>query len=267
MSSHAPSPARPLRSLVRNNLLGLVVLAVIAPGSYALAAESGDTEAKTTRICVITKTGMLRYVASPGHCRAGETSFFVSRRGVQGLRGVRGDTGVAGARGATGAVGPAGAGTSGSDGVPGPQGIPGIPGVAATPDFAEYYAPAEGSHYVQPGDNLEFPQDGPNEGTISRADPATTFTLAAIGTYRVAFTASVDQSAQVQLRLDGVDVPYAAFGRWGGDGILSGEVFITTSVVGSALTLRSSGAYGFFLAANAGGYNPTAAHLTIQQMS
>ena len=162
MPSHVSPPGtRPLLSVVRNNLLGLIALAfVVAPSSYALAAESMD--AKTTRICIINKTGMLRSVASPGYCRTGEKSFFVSRRGVQGLRGVRGDTGAAGAPGATGPAGAVGAtGANGSDGGPGPQGAP---GAAATLNVANYYAlvPGDNPGFVMPGEDIAFPQDGPN---------------------------------------------------------------------------------------------------------
>jgi BclA C-terminal domain/Collagen triple helix repeat (20 copies) len=133
-------------SFARRNLLGLVAIAfVAAPSSFALAASStssASTAAKTTRICIIKKTGMLRYVKSPGHCRAGERSFFVSRRGVQGLRGVRGadgtrgPVGADGATGATGAVGAPGGngvdGTNGANGLSGSDGAPGLDGTNGT---------------------------------------------------------------------------------------------------------------------------------------
>ncbi len=137
MSAHAlRSRTRPLFSLIRCNLLGLIAIAfVVAPSSYALAA-AGSSEAKTTRICVVKKTGVLRYVASPGHCRAGERSFFVSRRGVQGLRGVRGDVGARGPAGAVGAEGTTGAtgvtGVAGAAGIDGSNGVNGDAGADGT---------------------------------------------------------------------------------------------------------------------------------------
>jgi hypothetical protein len=260
-----PSPTpplanRPLRSLFRNNLLGLIALAVIAPGSYALAAGSSSTEAKTTRICVIAKTGTLRYVASPGHCRAGEKSFFVSRRGVQGLRGVRGADGTNGTNGTDGTNG-----TNGTDGDRGPQGAP---GVAAPANFAEFYAlmPSDNPGTLTVGSDIEFPQDGPNEGTITRAS-STTFILADVGTYRVAVSASVDFATELQLMVNGIGVPYSVFGKWASDTIVGGEALITTSVANSSLTVRNVGHYDVHLMAHAGGPLPTAAYVLIHQMS
>lgn len=261
-SNAPPHRPRPLLSLIRNNLLGLIALAfVVAPSSYALADSS--TDAKTTRVCVITKTDMLRYVASPGQCRTGEKSFFVSRRGVQGLRGLRGATGAAGAPGAPGAAGATGA--RGADGVPGPQGVP---GVAVTANFAQYYAlmPSDNPNPIAPGTDIEFPQDGPNQGTISRRSP-TTFILGAVGTYRVTFGATTDSyNSQVQLTVNDVGVPYGTFGRWWYGGMISGDAFITTSAADSSVTVRNVGYDYLMLTPNAGGSNPVAAYLTIQQL-
>jgi hypothetical protein len=267
MPSHAPAPrTRPLLAIIRNNVLGLIALAfVVAPSSYALAAAS-STEAKTTRICV-TKGSMLRYVASPGECRTGEKSFFVSRRGVQGLRGVRGAAGAAGpagVAGANGAVGP--------QGIPGATGAPGTPGVAATQNFAQYYAPVDAYAYliVAPNANVPFEQEGPHQGTISRATP-TTFTLGTVGTYRVAFdSSSAGGQAQLQLMVDDIAVPYATFGHWGGccgDMQVSGEALITTTVVNSTLSIRNVGGSDMYLESNIGVAGQSAASLVIQQLS
>ena len=89
--------------------------------------------------------------------------------------------------------------------------------------------------------------------------------LAAVGTYRVTFSAPIDSNAQVQVMLNDVAVPYAAFGRWSYS-ILSGETFIATSVADSTLTIRNSGP-SFDMIPYAAGGQPVAAHLTIEQMS
>ena len=210
---------------------------------------------------------MLRYVASPGVCRTGEKSFFVSRRGVQGLRGVRGN-------GAP--VAPPAPWRSRrhrrdrAAGHPGDQrtegGTQGPPGVAATVNFAEYYAlmPSDNPGPVAPGDDIEFPEDGPNQGTITRAS-STTFVLADIGTYRVAFGMTIDERAQLQLTVNNVGIPYATFGG-GASAHVSGETFITTSVVNSSVTVRNVGFYFLPLTQNAGGSTPITAYLTIQQI-
>ena len=103
----------------------------------------------------------------------------------------------------------------------------------------------------------------PSQGTITRADAAT-FTLGAIGIYRVTLGASTDQFAEMQLMLDGVAVPYAAFGGW--DASISGETFITTTTVNASLTVRNTG-QDLILTPVGIGASPLAARLIIEQMS
>jgi hypothetical protein len=288
-------------SFARRNLLGLTAIAFVAvPSSFALAASSASSTAeKTTRVCIVNKTGMLRYVATPGHCRAGEKSFFVSRRGVQGLRGVAGPTGARGIAGATGAIGTTGpvgargaigtagaAGTNGTNGVAGTNGTAGTPGVQGTPgtngtqgiqgvagpastlQYAEFFArmPSDNPATVASGTDILLPQNGPTQGSIARATTSS-FTLATIGTYRVSFGASITEAAQLQLTLNNVGVTYAVFGRATGTGLVNGEAFITTTSINSVITVRNTSAGVVTLTPLAGGPLAVTAYLTIQQLS
>jgi hypothetical protein len=350
-------------SLIRRNALGLTAIALVAvPSSYALASPTSE---KTTRICVAAGTGALRYVKTPGHCRSGERSFFVSRRGVQGLRGSAGLPGAAGKAGAVGAAGvdgsrgPAGAlglagangalgapgtagtngtqgvagtngtqgvagtngtigtpgtpgtagangtqGTPGTPGTPGLQGVPGTPGTAGangtngtpgaagtngtngTPgvqgdpgiqgpagpagsfQYAEFYAvmPSDNAATVASGTALLFPQDGPNSGLISRGS-SSTFVLTTVGTYRVAFSASITEAGQLQLALNNVGIAYAAFGRATGTSLIAGEAFITTTSASAVLSVKNASAGVVTLTPLAGGPVPVTAYLIIQKLS
>ena len=265
-------------SFARRNLLGLVAIAfVAAPASFALAAGSTDgassTAAKTTRICIVKKTGMLRYVSSPGLCRAGEKSFFVSRRGVQGLRGVRGAVGARGPVGADGAAGAPGApgldgtnGTNGTNGSQGPQGDPGTPGSASTLQFAEFFAsmPADNAATVASGSRILFPQNGPTMGAIVRLNPSE-FVLANAGVYKIEFAASIDEAAQLQLAVNGTGVPYAVFGRATGTSIITGSALITAAP-GDIVSVVNVSAAAVTLTPLAGGSTPVTAYMIVQQL-
>jgi hypothetical protein len=325
-------------SLIRRNALGLTAIALVAaPSSYALASPTSE---KTTRICVAAGTGALRYVATPGHCRSGERSFFVSRRGVQGLRGSAGLPGAAGKAGAVGAAGvdgsrgPAGAlglagangalgapgtagtngtqgvagtngtqgvagtpgtagtngtpgmmgmtgfgmpgtpgtnGTNGTNGLPGAQGDPGAPGAqgpAGSFQYAEFYAlmPSDNPATVASGTPILFPQDGPSSGSIVRSSTST-FVLTTIGTYRVAFSASITEAGQLQLALNNVAVAWAVSGRATGTSLIAGEALLTTTSASTVLAVKNVSAGVVTLTPLAGGPVPVTAYLIIQKLS
>jgi hypothetical protein len=114
--------------------------------------------------------------------------------------GPQGTTGPAGAAGPAGSVGPAGA--VGPEGPRGDTGPEGPVGPAATSAFAEFFAlmPPDNPATIAPGDDVNFPQDGPTSATtITRTGPSM-FNLSAIGTYVIQRTGhrggAVDAHAQ-----------------------------------------------------------------------
>jgi collagen triple helix repeat protein len=207
--------------------------------------------------------------------------------GLQGATGPTGSTGPTGlqgptgATGATGATGPTGVGPTGPTGATGatgvgttgPTGATGSTGAAGAADFAEFYAlmPPDNPATVAAGADVDFPNDGPTSGSgvIARAS-TDTFNLSAIGTYRVAFTVSVDEPGQLVLTLNGVQLAYARYGRFTGTSQISGEALVETSVINSLLSVRNpTGAItALTITPNAGGTlgQPVAASLVVQRL-
>ena len=187
-------------------------------------------------------------------------------RGIAGPAGPQGPQGIAGIQGPMGLTGPAGPqGPVGATGATGPQGPAGT-----VLGFADFYAlmPGDNAAPIAAGEDIAFPQDGPNSGDgIARAG-ASSFTLADIGVYQVYFQASVDEAGQLVLTLNGTEVPYTVTGRATGTSQITGTVLIETDIADSVLTLRNPDgtATAITLTPNAGGTEPVSAHLVITRL-
>jgi hypothetical protein len=166
---------------------------------------------------------------------------------------------TAGPAGATGATGPAG--PPGAAGATGPSG-----GIA---EFAEFYAlmPPDNAATVAPGTAVQFPQDGPESGSITRTGPAT-FNLSAIGTYEVSFEASVTEFGQLALTLNGAELPYTVVGRATGTSQITGDSLVQTTAANSELTLENppGEAVALTMTPLAGGVDPVSASLVIKRI-
>jgi len=191
-----------------------------------------------------------------------------------------GDATFSGSQGASGSpapmVGGASAGSAGSAGVAGPAGPVGIAGPPGPPgpsggiaEYAEFYAlmPSDNAAPVAPGAAVQFPQDGPQSGSIFRTS-STTFNLANIGTYEVSFQASVTQPGQLALTLNGGELPYTVVGRATGTSQIAGDSLVRTSVINSVLTLENppGEAIALTMTPVAGGVDPVSASLVIKRV-
>jgi hypothetical protein len=197
--------------------------------------------------------------------------------GPSGATGPAGPSGPAGPQGSAGAAGPVGPpgpqgllGSTGPQGPQGPQGIQGIqgnPGTPALAEFADFFAlmPPDNAATVAPDGDVQFPQDGPTSGTIARLNAAE-FNLPSIGTYRVTFSVSINEPAQLGLVLNGTPLAYTVFGRATGTSPVAGTVLITTTTLNSVLTLRSLSSYSLTVTPLAGGTEPVSAHLVIERL-
>ena len=137
--------------------------------------------------------------------------------------------------------------------------------------YADFYAlmPSDNADTVAPGEDVSFPQDGPNSGTgITRASEST-FTLGAIGTYQVLFQVSVTEAGQLILTLNGADLPYTVVGRATGTSQIVGMAIVETTTADSVLTVRNpeGTAAALTITPSAGGTRPVSAHLTITQLA
>ena len=202
--------------------------------------------------------------------------------GPQGPAGPRGETGATGAQGPQGEIGPQGAqgpigptGATGATGAQGPQGETGPQGPRGLPggvlSYADFYAlmPDDNATPVALGGDVAFPQNGIIANTnIGRLND-TTFLLSATGTYLVTFNVPVTEAGQLGLTLNGIELPYAVFGRDTGTSDISGTVIINNITANSTLTVRNplANATALTVTPIAGGTLPVSAHLTIVQLA
>jgi hypothetical protein len=182
--------------------------------------------------------------------------------GATGARGAAGTAGTKGAAGAAGAAGPAGpAGVMGAVGPAGPIGAPG------SGEAAEFYAlmPLDNMATVAPGDDVQFPQDGPSTTSdILRVDDGS-FDLVTAGVYQVSFQVSVNEAGQLVLALDGTGLPYTVVGRATG----TSQITLTALVHSNAnqvLTVSNppGGISALTVTPLAGGVYPVSATLLIE---
>ncbi len=261
---------------VRRHVIGFTALVLALGGSaYAVAAPSSSSG---IRVCIQSKTGVLRVAGSSGHCPGGERSFVAGLSGVRGPRGPRGRTGSRGPSGFSGAIGVTGPkGNAGVTGGLGPTGNTGSTGPIGPPVYAEFYAlmPPNNAATVAVGSAVQFPQNGPQQGGVTRSggNSLSAFVLPNIGTYRVAFSVSVTEPGQLELTLDSgavpVALPYTVYGRATGTSEISGEALVTTTVANSVVSVvnPSDNSTALTITPLAGGTNAAAASLVIEQLS
>jgi hypothetical protein len=190
--------------------------------------------------------------------------------GPEGIAGALGPQGVAGLAGAIGAVGLAGpAGPAGPAGAVGPAGPAGQAGGVL--GFADFFAlmPPDNAATVAPNTDVSFPQDGPISGTSITRINASSFNLAAIGTYQVLFQVNVNEAGQLLLTLNGADLAYTVVGRATGTTQIVGMALVQTSVINSVLTVRNPAGNSTALTITplAGGRRSDSAHLVIMQIA
>lgn len=177
-----------------------------------------------------------------------------------GLQGPEGDQGPKGDQGPQGEQGAAGAPClPTTPACVGPQGPPG------QPEFAEFFAlmPPDNAATVGLGEDVDFPNDGPEDGGITRTSPDE-FQIAEAGTYRVSFIVPVDESGALGIMVNTVLQNYALFGRAAGSSPISGDALLDLQA-GSIISVRNfSGP--LTITPNAGGGLATSASLIIEQL-
>jgi len=197
----------------------------------------------------------------------GNTGFTgpIGPEGEKGTTGSTGALGPEGPKGNTGALGPEG--PTGPRGATGPEGPPGLRA------YAEFFAvmPPDNGATVAPGAPVQFPQDGPTTGTITRLS-ASKFVLPSIGTYSVNFSVSVTEAGQLVLGLDSgsgvVELPYTVYGRATGTSQIAGDALVMTTAANSTVELRNPAGNtpALTITPLAGGAHPAVASIVIQQL-
>jgi len=150
--------------------------------------------------------------------------------GATGSTGVDGPTGATGLDGVTGITGPTG--DAGSTGPTGPT------GANSVTEFADFFAlmPPDNPATVPMNESVQFPQDGPARGSITRTS-ASQFLLSNPGIYRVSWQVSVSEAGQLCLCLNGGMLPYSLVGRATGTTQIVGDVLIDISLPYSILSV------------------------------
>jgi hypothetical protein len=291
--------------VLRRHAVAFTALFLLVGGVAYASVDQATTSAVSKKLyaCVAGDHRTLNLTASGQTCPNGQSKVSWDAGSARGARGpagaagkagARGATGAAGATGATGAVGPAGAtGAKGADGATGPQGatgakgdkgddgadgaqgpagaigLTGPAGPAGTADFAEFFAlmPPDNAATIAPGSDVQFPQDGPASGDITRTG-ADEFNLHTPGVYRVAYNVSISEAGQLMLTLDGTDLAYTVTGRATGTSQITGEAFVQTTTPEAHLTVRNPAGNSTALTVTplAGGSSPVNATLTIEQL-
>lgn len=238
-------------------------------GPYFIKTETdptGGTSYTITGTTQLLSVPYALYAASSGSSVAGPT-------GATGATGPTGPTGVAGANGANGATGAAGTnGTTGATGATGATGLIGAAGTNGTnavSDFAEFYAlmPGDNAATIATGGDVNFPQNGPTNGTISRLS-SNQFNLPAIGTYIVSWQVSVDEPGQLVIALNGVEQASTIVGRATGTSQIVGYTLITTTTINTILSVQnpSGNPSALTITPMAGGTHSVSATLVIMQI-
>lgn len=192
----------------------------------------------------------------------------IGETGPQGPSGPTGATGPAGPAGAIGATGPAGPqGPTGETGPAGPQGPAG--GVLS---FADFYAlmPPNNPAPIAAGEDVAFPQTGAVSASGVTRLSDTSFSLENTGTYLIQFQVSAAGPGQLELTLNGAELPYTVVGSSSADGSqIAGSTLVTTTAANAVITVRNPEGTGgaLTLTPTAGGAEAVSAHLTIIQVA
>jgi hypothetical protein len=135
--------------------------------------------------------------------------------------------------------------------------------------YALFFAlmPGDNSATVAVGAPVQFPQDGPNNGGITRIN-VSTFNLLSVGTYEVTWQVSIDEPGQLQLAIGGVGLSNTVVGRATGSSQLFGSTLITTVSPNSILSVinPSGNSTALTITPNAGGASAVSATLLIKAM-
>ena len=190
-------------------------------------------------------------------------------KGPQGITGTQGSTGPQGTQGSIGLTGPQGTqgttGTQGSIGLTGPQGLSG--GLISASDF---YAimPGDNSVPIAAGSSVQFPQNGPSFGTISRIS-SSQFNLPDIGVYTINFEVAIIEAGQLVVVLNGTELPYTVVGRATGTSQIIGLCLVRTTIVNNILSINNptGNATALTVVPLSGGSRPVSAHLVINRVN
>ena len=122
---------------------------------------------------------------------------------------------------------------------------------------------------------MDFPNDGPTDGTTAIRLTADTFELPAIGVYEVSWQVSVTEPGQLVLTLNGNELDgdppgelNTVAGRATGTSLITNTVLIQTTVIDSVLEIRNptDNTVALTITPLAGGTEAASAWLVIKRL-
>ena len=127
--------------------------------------------------------------------------------------------------------------------------------------------PGDNTATIAAGAPIEFPQNGPSNGIITRIN-ASQFNIPAVGIYMVDWQASIAEAGQLILQLNGTDIATSVIGRATGTDQFVGHTMITTTLPNSVLKVVNPSGNPVALTLNpaAGGTRAVSANLVITRM-
>jgi hypothetical protein len=140
--------------------------------------------------------------------------------------------------------------------------------------YSDFYGmmPGDNATVVGAGTGVQFPEDGPTNGLITRLD-ASTFSLRNVGVYEVQFQVSVSEPGQLVIALDNgtgfMEVANSVVGRTTGACQIVGISLIQTTVPNTLLSIfnPSGNAPALTITPFAGGTHAVSCHLVIKQIA
>ena len=127
--------------------------------------------------------------------------------------------------------------------------------------------PSDNAATVAGGAAVEFPQNGPSNGVITRSSN-TSFTLPAIGTYMISWQVSVNEPGQLTIEVNGTENATTVVGRATGTNQISGNRLITTTSTNSVLRIvnPTGNTPALTITPNAGGSHAVSSSLVITRI-
>ena len=158
--------------------------------------------------------------------------------------------------------------SSGPSGTPGPSGPSGPSGEGSINNFSNFYAlmPGDNTATIAPGAAVQFPQNGPTSGIITRTS-ASTFTIPDVGVYEVQCQVSVAEAGQLQVTINGVGLASTVVGRAEGTTQIIICTLITITNPNSVLSIINpvGNPVALTITPSAGGTHSVSATLIINQ--
>ena len=135
--------------------------------------------------------------------------------------------------------------------------------------FSEFYAlmPGDNTATIATGAPIEFPQNGPTNGIITRINNSQ-FNIPIVGIYLVRWQVSIAEAGQLILQLNGTDIARSVVGQATGTNQIEGETMVTTTLPNTVLTVvnPSGNPAALTLTPIAGGTRAVSANLIITRM-